>query len=182
MRASGRILALSIIVAALAAAPAHGSHGPSTIRSLVIDRFAPNTLYAGTDSGVVKSVDGGATWSPIGLTNSHIGAVVIDPLTPTTLYTFPYDAGGVFKTVDAGVTWSPTALPATQILAIDPMNPNILYSGAGGAVFKTTDGGATWHNLGFPQDWVTSIAVDPVTPGTVCRDVLERPFQESRWR
>ena len=58
-----------------------------------------------------------------------ISSLVIDPLTPTTLYAGT--PGGMFKSTDGGATWSASALVNTiSALAIDPLTPNILYAGA----------------------------------------------------
>ena len=69
------------------------------VTSLVLDSANPSTLYAGTtDRGVLKSVNGGATWSPTGLTGTPIASLAIDPLVPTTLYAVT--PVGVLRSVD----------------------------------------------------------------------------------
>lgn len=91
---------------------------------------------------------------------TSIRAMVVDPLTPTTLYVAESNAGietqppltpighGVLKSIDGGVTWTAanTGLtnPYVVALAIDPTSPGTLYAGTDGdGVFVTTDGGDT---------------------------------------
>ena len=87
-----------------------------------------------------KSVDGGGDWSGIniGLTNTHVNALAIDPVTPSTLYAGT--GGGVFRSTNGGAAWSPinSGLTNTDIraLAIDTVMPSKLYAGTwGGGVF-----------------------------------------------
>src|SRR4029453_10459669 len=55
------------------------------------------TLYAGTNGGVFQSTDGGSSWNAVntGLTVLTVGALAIDPATPTTLYAGT-DGGSIF--------------------------------------------------------------------------------------
>ncbi len=76
--------------------------------ALAIDPATPSTLYAGTDSGIFKSTNSGASWywsgaASNGLTNSWVYALAIDPQHPTALYAGT--SGGVFKSADGGVSW-----------------------------------------------------------------------------
>ncbi|HEY0866252.1 MAG TPA: hypothetical protein VGE01_02675 [Fimbriimonas sp.] len=130
------------------------------------------TSYAGT--GVFKSVDGGATWSNVGLPESHhIGRIAIDPSNPDVVYVAAlghlYSQNperGLYKTADGGKSWK-------QILKVDEytgavdvvVNPaapsqilvsmwdrdrrawNFREAGAGSAVFRSTDGGARWQKV-----------------------------------
>jgi photosystem II stability/assembly factor-like uncharacterized protein len=68
------------------------------VKALAIDLQTPTTLYAGTAvgpypygavaGGVFTSTNAGASWSALnaGLTSLSVGALVIDPLSPSTLY------------------------------------------------------------------------------------------------
>jgi photosystem II stability/assembly factor-like uncharacterized protein len=181
-----------------------GSGGPlpflasgANIRALIADPSRPGTLYAGTvDSGVYKSADYGSTWSsasiglprsPLGFNprapSTHITALVLDPLTPTTVYAGSLH-GGVLKSDDGGQRWiavnqglrTPTGTPVTA-LAIDPAKPSKLYAGTqGGGVFRTSDGGGTWEaaNAGLGAQWIVALLVDPFEPATVYAGVLTR--------
>ncbi len=154
------------------------SHGPpgGNVTALAIDPVLPSTVYAGTDGGVFRSTDGGATWAVAnsGLTNPFVAALAIDPITPSTLYAGT--GGGVFKSTDAAATWGTAnvGLPTTDVraLAIDPSTPSTLYAGALfggvfiGGVFKSIDAGATW-GAALTDDFLFALAIDPSTPSTL---------------
>ncbi len=74
-----------------------------TINALVIHPLNPNTLYAGTATGVFKSIDHGATWNAgkTGLPDDDILALVIDPNNSNVLYAGAR-RNGVFKSTDGG--------------------------------------------------------------------------------
>ena len=123
--------------------------------------------------GVWHSPDAGASWlrhrAPFPL-NSRIQALAVHPTEPRTLY-----AGGdtgVFVSSDCGAHWErlTDALPTIWSLAIDPVDPNILFAGTRPAgVYRSRDGGRQWErcaveiasecSIGTP--FVTSVMVDP---------------------
>jgi hypothetical protein len=75
----------------------------------------------------------------LGLTNTSVYALAIDPTNSSILYTGT-DGGGVFKSTDGGQQWTTinTGLPTTHItaLALDPKIPTTLYAGTdGGGLF-----------------------------------------------
>jgi photosystem II stability/assembly factor-like uncharacterized protein len=158
------------------------------VQTLAIDPNTPGTLYAGTaaclgfgcpGSGVFKSTDGGASWRAVntGLpADASVNALVVDPLTPGTLYAGASGVYGVFKSTDGGDSWRtvPVFLPNVYVLAIDPITPDTLYAVTGldgiGGVSRSTDGGVTWEtlNTGLPEGiGVIALALDPATPGTL---------------
>jgi photosystem II stability/assembly factor-like uncharacterized protein len=135
------------------------------------------TSYAGT--GMFKTSDGGKTWKPIGLTDTHhIGRVLVDPRDPKVVYVAAIGhlytenpERGVFKTEDGGEHWTKVLFVDDRTGAIDvaqdPSRPDVLYaatwerartagnfleSGPGSGIWKSTDSGRTWKRLsgGFP--------------------------------
>ncbi|WP_243626455.1 stalk domain-containing protein, partial [Candidatus Cryosericum septentrionale] len=141
--------------------------------SLAIDPLTPTTLYASTEMGVLRSVNGVATWGAVADTGlKGVQCLAIDPINPTTLY-----AGaryGVFRSTNSGEYWTlvNTGLAKSQVscLAIDPKTPTTLYAGTWGAgVFRSMDGGDHWTavNTGLTNTEVHSLAIDPHTPGTI---------------
>src|SRR6267143_1396182 len=108
-----------------------------------------------------------------------IGALAIDPVTPSTLYAGAY-SGGVFKSTDGGGSWTGVNTGLTDFfvrtLAIDPQTPATLYAGTysrvaydNSGVFKSTDGGGSWSsvNTGLTDGYVLALAIDPQTPATL---------------
>jgi len=66
------------------------------VYAFAINPGTPTKVYAAGPDGVLKSTDGGGSWSPFstGLT-STVSALVVDPLTPSTIYAGTL-GGGVF--------------------------------------------------------------------------------------
>ncbi len=152
------------------------------------------TSYAG--NGVFKSIDGGQTWTNMGLHESaHIGKIVIDPHDPNVLYIAAMGRRnrggqrGVFKTSDGGRTFRRVLFENDQVafvdLVMDPTDPKRLYAAAwdrGGGpdsgVFRSDDRGENWKRLtgGLPPDNIDRVAIDAATsqPGIVYALMADR--------
>jgi photosystem II stability/assembly factor-like uncharacterized protein len=143
---------------------------------VVVDYTNSNIIYAETQYGShYKSTNGGQTFSSINRGIPRRGAwitpVVMDPKTPSTLYT---TTTRVYKTTNSGSNWfaisdsfrSPSTI---QAMAIAPTDPNTLYIGKGSTVWKTTTGGATWtkDSIGLPIRSITDITIDDRSSRTV---------------
>jgi photosystem II stability/assembly factor-like uncharacterized protein len=160
----------------------------------------PNVIWVGSGEpaarqsnalgyGVFKSIDGGKTWTHLGLeTTEQIGAIVIDPRDSQTVYVgamghlWGRNADrGVFKTTDGGRSWRKVLyvddMTGCIDLALDPRDPKVLYattwqrlrsagaemreSGPGSGVHKSTDGGEHWTRLtnGLPNEPLSKITL-----------------------
>ena len=144
--------------------------------------------HVGYGDGVYKSLDGGKSWTNMGLKKSeHIARILIDPRHPDTVYVAAegplWSAGGqrgVFKSVNGGKTWdhSLKISPHTGAtdLVMDPENPDTLYTathqrrrhvaalvngGPESAIYKTVDGGKSWKKVikGLPNESLGQIAL-----------------------
>ena len=172
------------------------SHGPNrgTVRALAIHPQNPAILYAAMDyEGILKSTDGGATWTNIwsnaeaGISyNLNVQSLAIVPSAPATIYAVVY-GGGVFKSTDAGETWAavnaglPTDLCFFTV-TVDPLTPQTVYLGTGWhGVYKSLDGGASWSaaNAGYDTVQITALIVDPQTPTTVYAGTYNRGVLKS---
>lgn len=148
-----------------------------------------NTRANSWGDGVYKSLDGGQTWTHMGLGDSRqISAIVIHPNKPETVYVaaMGYEWGrnserGIFKTTDGGKSWGKILYINDTTgfidLQADPKNPEILYaaawqrfrfgggdmaeSGPESGLYKTTDGGRKWTKLtnGLPQQNLGKITI-----------------------
>jgi photosystem II stability/assembly factor-like uncharacterized protein len=131
-------------------------------------------------------------WTFLGPGNigGRIRAIVFDPRNSNRFF-IGAATGGIWLTTDAGQTIRPVAdfsgNLAIGAMAIDPVNPDIVYAGtgesfagfAGVGIFKSTDSGLTWNLLTSTStdtavnpsgaDWVTTnrIAIHSTTPNIV---------------
>ncbi len=144
-----------------------GIVGATVVFALAIAPTNANVLYAGTDVGIWKSVNGGASWISVEAPD-EVGALAIDPTDPATVYAGSGAPFGLVKTTDGGATWT-EVLPNTFVasIVIDPAHPATLYVGSDTGGFKTVDGGATW-TAGIPDlGTIWGLALDPAQPGTL---------------
>ena len=161
----------------------------------------PDTLFmAVADTGLVRSVDGGKTWSrsmagvedgsgieiEFSLRDSRIMYLLMQPWKPQ-------ERVLVYRTSDGGNTWSDIGfsiagrkrpdlpfvdgLPTN--LEIDPASDVTVYVGTNGyGVFKTTDGGAHWTavNSGLSDPNIKgpdALLADPRRPGSLLASTQE---------
>jgi hypothetical protein len=131
------------------------------------DDAGGNLLYAGTDGGVYRSTNWGVNWSSMnkGLKSTRVRALVIDPVTPTTLYAGT--SKGVHKLTD-GTNWvqltNGIGRPQVNALLIDPVTPAILYAGTTNGLFRSSDAGASW-TLSQSNLSTINVAVLAFAPG-----------------
>jgi len=83
---------------------------------------------------------------------------------------------GMYKSTNSGLSWQEinvglnTSLINIHCIAMDPMNPAIVYIGTWrDGVFKTADGGQSWipKNNGLVVSDVRSLAIDPKNPQVI---------------
>ena len=150
------------------------------VSSIAIDPLHPDTMYIATGDrdggdtfsfGVLKSTDGGQTWSTTGLTQSvqqgkRIGTLHI--ISNNTQIVIAAARDGIFRSTDGGATWNGVQAGSFNTLAPDAQNPHIVYAGTSGSVgriYRSKDSGATWTMLtsGLPSSGVNrvEIAISP---------------------
>ena len=169
---------------------------PIEVNALAATATTPTILYAGISSinsapsAILKSVDGGVTWSDSGrgIGNTFVSALALDPIAPANV--FELDSGGhrVTKTSDGGMRWQPLNTTVAEIptpftmLALAPTSPVTLYLGPvqypsstpGPQVFgllKSSDQGTHWTPL-LPNTHVTSLAINPTQPTQIYAGVI----------
>jgi uncharacterized protein (TIGR03437 family) len=112
----------------------------------IFDAVKSGMLYAiGRENGngapyLLKSTDGGGTWSQISAPFQELGPVVADTIRAGHLYLL--SANLFYRTSDAGVTWQSFPFPGGYVsaMAVDPGNPNIILAGS----YRSNNGGETW--------------------------------------
>jgi photosystem II stability/assembly factor-like uncharacterized protein len=130
-----------------------------SVTSVLVDPFAPETVYAATLAGLYKTTDGAVSWVRIGesLKDQMIVAMVLDRARAGVIYVAARD--GIHRSEDGGKTWSllNEGLATTNIrsLAQSAMNPRLLYAGTNGSgLYRSLDGGTHWEALHsvFPKE------------------------------
>ena len=157
----------------------------ASIGAVAIQQSNPDVIWVGTGEGnprnslnggygIYKSLDGGKTWSSMGLEQTrHIHRVIIDPTNPNTVYVGAigspwgtHKERGVFKTTNGGETWNKVLYANNKTgvadLVMDPKNPNKLIAalwehkrdpwffnsgGVGSGIHITYDGGKNWKKI-----------------------------------
>jgi photosystem II stability/assembly factor-like uncharacterized protein len=147
--------------------------------------------YSGTDGGLFKSTDGGATWRQLtnGLPKDLVQIyVAIAPSESNRIYAIvgttkpsAYESGaglGVYRSDDAGENWTQITTdprPAMRIGGgdlpiprVDPKNADIVYS-ASIVTHRSNDGGKTWTPLrGAPGgDDYQNLWINPENPDVI---------------
>ena len=124
----------------------------------------PHRLLAATSSGVIRSPDGGRTWTkPILGSADVVSDFAVSPgdLDRVVAVT----RSGIFRSGDGGETWrriSPGLGDVTpHALAFMPSDDRVLFATTSGGLFRSGDQGATWSrvNGGIPHSDLTGIAV-----------------------
>ncbi|MBI3194602.1 MAG: choice-of-anchor D domain-containing protein [Ignavibacteriae bacterium] len=159
--------------------------GSLGVTAIVFDPNDANIMYMATGDadagdtysiGVLKSVDGGTTWSTTGLNYSTsstatIRALVAHPTNSNIL--LASTSNGIYKTTNAGANWSSVSLGSARDLEVNKSDPMIWYATKNGSgVYKSSDGGATFTQLtgvGLPTSGYgrVGIAVAASSPSTV---------------
>ncbi|HKE55349.1 MAG TPA: SBBP repeat-containing protein, partial [Pyrinomonadaceae bacterium] len=150
--------------------PSDAGFSGAVITSMAFDSFNSSTIYATADTGFFRSTNGGASWIPLSTLPSTVNKLVADPVNMSILYAATNV--GMFKSVDGGEHFSAINngfVPSiARVVAIDPVDPFILYAASfGNSYFKTVDGGANWTSFFFNGSNATSIVVDPNNHTTV---------------
>jgi hypothetical protein len=137
------------------------------IGALAIDPSNPSIVYAGTGEaddcgdcfyggGVLKSTDGGASWTvenPSGLfTGIDFSALAVDPHNGAHLYAAT--SAGLYESSDGGASWShPSGSgdfvnPATAVVLDGAVTPATAYvASENTGIQKSTDGGTNFSTL-----------------------------------
>ncbi len=165
--------------------PIFDDYGSYSIGCVTVDPKNPWVVWVGTGEansqrsvgwgdGVYKSLDGGETFTRMGLESSeHIAKILIDPRDSDVVYAAsqgslwaPGGDRGLYKSTDGGATWKQVLAVSENTgitdVVMDPRDPDTLIAAsyqrrrrvwtliAGGpesAIYKSMDGGGSWRKL-----------------------------------
>ncbi len=153
------------------------------INSVEFSTTNPQVAYAGGESIILRSEDGGNTWSTISPDGDGWGApgvrggfpidFQVDPRDPMRIFANNY-GGGNFLSENGGENWQVASSGYTgaqiRAIAVDPNYPGVVFVAARSGIFVSRDGGSTWSGITTPPfmvlEW-NAIAVNPANPTSV---------------
>ncbi|MBS3914853.1 MAG: glycosyl hydrolase [Bacteroidetes bacterium] len=165
--------------------PIFDNYGTTSLGCVALDPSNSATVWVGSGennnqrsvsygNGIYKSLDGGKSFTNMGLKNSeHIGMIKVDPRNSNVVYVAAYgpvwkEGGdrGLYKTEDGGKTWNRiyhvSENTGCNEIHLDPINPDVIYAafhqrrrhewtylggGPESGIYKSTDAGKTWRKI-----------------------------------
>src|SRR5689334_4664476 len=153
------------------------------IHSLAQSESDPDTLIAGTFTGIFRSDDAGQTWKQLATQSQpgliHVESLAIDPRTANTIYAGTFYLP--YKSVDGGKSWNSMKngiIDDSDIFAIDidPRDPNHIIASACSGIYETKTAGDSWRKVqGIPSQSRRTRAImqHPSEPGIVFAGTTE---------
>ena len=162
---------------------AQGIHGDH--HGLWIDPSNTSTIYSNNDGGFYQTSDGGKTWKfAVAAGGSQFYNVALDTSSPPWAYGSIQDVGSRRGRVDLSkgrgaipaVAWESAPGGEGSNHAIDPDNPNIVYSHGFYGNFSRTDLGATPAAGGRGRGNAATTSIQPTDPTAELRAQWMAPF------
>jgi photosystem II stability/assembly factor-like uncharacterized protein len=129
------------------------------LHSLAQSDSDPDTLIAGTFTGIFRSDDAGETWKQLPTSSTpgllHVESLAIDPRTTDTIYAGTFYLP--YKSTDGGQTWRSIRngmIDDSDIFAIDidPRDPNHIIASACSGIYESKNAGENWRKVqGIPS-------------------------------
>lgn len=153
------------------------------IHSLAQSESDPDTLIAGTFTGVFRSDDAGQSWKQLPTQSQagliHVESLAIDPRTSDTIYAGTFYLP--YKSVDGGKSWKSIKngiIDDSDIFAIDidPRDPNHIIASACSGIYESKNAGEEWRKVqGIPSQSRRTRAIlqHPSVPGMVFAGTTE---------
>ncbi len=149
----------------------------SYVNQFIFHPTDSDVLYAATTVGAFYTKDGGRGWEErmAGMKEVHIVVTLaINPKNPRILYAGT--TGGAYRSEDGAMTWKKVndgLIPAeileaslslgVNMLAVDPVNTDVVYAGTTNGLFKTTNRAESWERIGqaLPDQFISSVVIHP---------------------
>uniref|UniRef100_A0A7C6A9A7 Sortilin N-terminal domain-containing protein n=1 Tax=candidate division WOR-3 bacterium TaxID=2052148 RepID=A0A7C6A9A7_UNCW3 len=140
------------------------------VYSLYVSPLNHQVVLAGATSGVMRSTDGGLTWTRQS-TYSYNYSMVAVPNAPNIIYTGSYTS--VCRSDDTGRTWTSFSSGilgnTVHCVLTDPADNSTVFCGTTAGMFKSTDHGVNWQeiNNGILIGKIPVVSIKPTEPHTL---------------
>lgn len=166
-----------------------------SVLAIGTNAVSPAIVYVSTSSGLMRTADGGATWSMVHLpafpsATAAVRSIAVDPENAAVAYVAA-SAQGLLRSVDNGNTWVSLlgnfqTLSSVLTVTIDPVTPTTIfatgYESSEPVALRSQDAGQTWTVLPAP---LTQVFADSSTAGTLygfaALELLRSPDSGNTW-
>ncbi|TND04263.1 MAG: glycosyl hydrolase [Bacteroidetes bacterium] len=136
---------------------------------LAFDPVNPQIMYMATGDGdagdnysvgLLKSIDGGATWNTTGLSfnasqTRMMSKVLVDPSNGNTIHVAT--SGGIYRSTDAGATFTLSQAGSFKDMEFMAGNPSTIFA-CGTQFYRSSDYGQTWTQITSGLPVATSVS------------------------
>jgi hypothetical protein len=156
-----------------------------SVSDIKVNPLNGNTIYVATgdgdasdnySTGIIKSVDGGTTWTNIGPnwtpdSMNLARSLIINPIDTNKLVLG--SSAGLFKSSNGGLTWVKTSSNNFRQVLFAPFDTSVVYGTIEGwsgsaQIVQSADGGFTWTTVtSFTNARRINLAVTPAGPNAV---------------
>jgi photosystem II stability/assembly factor-like uncharacterized protein len=146
----------------------------SPVTDIAYDALTPTIVYAATNSnnagGMLKSMDGGQTWQPMGETVpalDFVQSIAVEQSSPYRVFVWSSHGDGLYVSEDHGTSWAQAAVPlldkdVKQILCT-PQHPSFLYAATSDGLYRSMDGAQGWERASGVLGYVPIYSLATVT-------------------
>ncbi len=159
--------------------------GTSDVRALAVDPVDSANVIAGVfGGGAFRSTDSAGRWQEAraGLATVQLRDIAFAPSDPNIVFggsvnPFASGDGSLFKSTNGGMDWTATVTGISIFsIAVDPVDPQLVYLGTSSGAFKSVDGGLSFvaindvqgEGFGSLGAWtLLDVEIDPNTRNTL---------------
>jgi len=158
---------------------------PECSEAVLFHPLDGNTIFAGCDWGIYKTMNSGGSWEHVPLFDTGdvyaVSSLAASKNSPETVFAGTYfysgDRGSVFRSLDNGNTYNEVLQVPEPVncVEIDILHPGVVYAGTGnfnvpvsaGDLYKSADYGNSWAKTTLQRVVVNSIYIAPEKPGLI---------------
>lgn len=138
------------------------------VYALEISHSNSNYYWAGLNGGMVRSTDGGNSWTNVsGVANDLYNTITMHPNNANIIFAIGQWGERVYRSTDGGASFSVVADVSLDLydLEFHPTNPEIIYASGNNIVLISTNGGTSFTTItSGPWSGNSNILMMAVTP------------------